>query len=561
MATHPRWIGIVGVLVQDTEGHVNQALFDALTVLQHRGQDAAGMVTASTTPGSRLNLKKSNGLVKEVFQQRDMEELQGNIGLGHVRYPTAGSSSCAEAQPLYTNCPHGLCIAHNGTLTNTAELRDILIAEHRHLNTSSDSEVLLNIFAKELEASIRKAPPATGQNHHQVARENIFDAVQKVIQSCTGGYAVIMLIAGVGLLGFRDPNGIRPLVFGKSQTGTGTNYVFSSESVAIDSLGYELERDVQPAEAILIQTNGHVHTQVCHPSPKLNPCVFEYVYFARPDSVMDGVPVYESRLRMGEKLALKIMREHPDHGIDVVVPIPDTSRASALQCAYTLGCPFREGFIKNRYIARTFIMPGQASRRKNVRLKLNTIKNEFKGKNVLLVDDSIVRGTTSKEIVAMARDAGPNKIFFCSAAPEIKFPNVYGIDIPTRTELIAHNRTTEEIARHIGVDWLVYQDLEDLEESIRSVNPEMDGFDSSCFSGSYVTPDIDEAYLTSLEASKQKQRPKLSGKMGAANGVANGTAAAGGGPPAAAAAAEDAGECEALHNPKRAKIEDPAHLA
>lgn len=512
--------GIVGVLLENPEQSVNQMLFDALTVLQHRGQDAAGMVTTASTPGARLELRKDTGLAKEVFSQEAMTSLVGNVGIGHVRYPTAGSKSlCAEAQPLYTNYPHGLCIAHNGTLTNTDELRQSLRENRRHVNTGSDSEVLLNIFAQELELVGRqKSLVADGQDNSVkrddegdgfscARREDVFAAATNVIRKCTGGYAVVMLVAGVGMLAFRDPNGIRPLVYGFKKGEDGNSVcVMSSESVAIDALGLPLTRDVKPGEAVLVDFQGNLYSQQCEPAAKLRPCIFEYVYFARPDSIMDSISVYESRLRMGEKLALKIMRERPNHGIDVVIPIPDTSRASALQCAYTLGCPFREGFIKNRYIARTFIMPGQNTRRKSVRLKLNTIKSEFRGKNVLLVDDSIVRGTTSREIVAMAREAGPKNVYFVSAAPEIKFPNVYGIDIPTRTELIAHNRTNDEIAASIGVDWLLYQDLADLEESVRSLNPAIDGFESSCFSGQYITPEIDANYLDILEASRSPKK-------------------------------------------------------
>jgi len=526
--------GIVGVLIDDEDANVNQQVFDALTVLQHRGQDAAGMVTTSSRPGSHLELRKDNGLVKEVFSEEHMRSLLGNIGVGHVRYPTAGTKShAAEAQPLYTNYPHGLCIAHNGTLTNTKAMRTLLREHHRHVNTGSDSEVLLNVFAVELESALKaseslakqratsgggagektksKKAKTTKKGEDETAAMAAMAAVaatrEDVLAAAKG---VIEKVTGVGLLGFRDPNGIRPLVFGSKTTDGRTTTVLSSESVAIDALGLDLVRDVAPGEAVLIDFQGQVHTQQCAPdTAKLTPCIFEYVYFARPDSVMDGVPVYESRLRMGESLAHKIMRTRPeDHkAIDVVIPIPDTSRASALQCAYTLGCPFREGFIKNRYIARTFIMPGQAARKKSVRLKLNTIKSEFAGKNVLLVDDSIVRGTTAREIVDMAWEAGAKKVFFVSAAPAIKWPNVYGIDIPTRTELIAHERTESEIAASIGVDWLIYQDLPDLEECVRSCSNGhlSQGFESSCFSGCYVTPEIDEDYLQELEASRVKK--------------------------------------------------------
>mmetsp|Transcript_58113 Transcript_58113/g.131680 ORF Transcript_58113/g.131680 Transcript_58113/m.131680 type:complete len:560 (+) Transcript_58113:71-1750(+) len=557
--------GIVGVLVEDPNVNVNQLLFDAMTVLQHRGQDAAGMVTTSSRARAHLEMRKDNGLVKEVFEEQHMLKLVGNIGLGHVRYPTAGTKSlCAEAQPLYTNYPHGLAIAHNGTLTNTDHLRDILVENHRHINTGSDSEVLLNIFAMELETAMKKnSRSGMSPRAEQVtaSREDLFAAATRTIATVTGGYAVILLVAGVGVLGFRDPNGIRPLCFGSSKMATGTTSaapggketlvetsvgatVMSSESVAIDALGVKLSRDVAPGEAVLVDLDGTVHSQQCCPTAKLMPCLFEYVYFARPDSIMDSVPVYESRLRMGEKLALKIMRERPNHGIDVVIPIPDTSRASALQCAYTLGVPFREGFIKNRYIARTFIMPGQAARKKSVRLKLNTIKSEFEGKNVLLVDDSIVRGTTSREIVEMSRSAGAKKVFLVSAAPEIKWPNVYGIDIPTRTELIAHERSNDEIAKQIDVDWLIYQDLADLEESVRSLNPKIDGFEGSCFSGEYITPEVDMAYLENLEASRKSDKP-----------------------PAYAAETSDTkskaptGDCEGLANQQNKRRREEGHLA
>eukprot|EP00980_Cylindrotheca_fusiformis_P022280 scaffold9176_cov129-Cylindrotheca_fusiformis.AAC.4 len=454
---------------------VNQLLFDGLTVLQHRGQDAAGIVTSDR---GRLHLRKDNGLVRDVFQQHHMEELRGNVGLGHVRYPTAGSSSCAEAQPLYTNYPHGICVAHNGNLTNTDALYNRMTSSQRHVNTDSDSELLLNLFAETL----------TQQEQNSDNRiDSVFATCREVMHDVKGGYATVYYINGVGLVGFRDPHGIRPLVFGCrsndpedtrkkwttdmiKDTATQLDYALSSESVAIDTLGFHLVRDVRPGEAIFVDMiSGNCHVRQCVENATPAPCIFEYVYFARPDSIMDGVSVYESRLKMGELLAEKIKRVHPIHGIDVVIPIPDTSRTSALQAAYYLGCPFREGFIKNRYIARTFIMPGQATRKKSVRLKLNTIKSEFAGRNVLLVDDSIVRGTTANEIVQMARDAGARQVFFCSAAPPIRYPNIYGIDIPTREELIAYEREEEEIASKIGCDWVVYQDLEDLETSVKAV--------------------------------------------------------------------------------------------
>jgi amidophosphoribosyltransferase len=484
--------GILGLLLADEDAFVNQALFDGLTVLQHRGQDAAGIVTADKD--GRLHLRKDNGLVKDVFQTHHMTELVGNIGLGHCRYPTAGSSSCAEAQPLYTNHPYGMCVVHNGNLTNTEALRDLVRERYnRHINTGSDSEVLLNVVAEELSAEIKGPGKAKGEDMASI----IFAAMGRAIQTCEGGYAGLYLINGVGLVAVRDPHGIRPLVFGTRKNKLAENgnkrldYCFASESVAIDTLGFNLERDVGPGEVIFVDMRtGVMHSKVVYENASLSPCIFEYVYFARPDSIMDGVSVYESRLKMGELLAAKILKKYPEHDIDVVIPIPDTSRTSALQAAYMLGRPFREGFIKNRYIARTFIMPGQETRKKSVRLKLNTIKSEFAGRNVLLVDDSVVRGTTAKEIVQMAREAGANKVYLTSAAPPIRYPNIYGIDIPTRNELIAFERNEEEIAERLGSDWIVYQDLADLEESVRDSCEEgktLEHFDTSCFSGTYVT--------------------------------------------------------------------------
>lgn len=490
--------GIIGLLLADEEACVNQLLFDGLTVLQHRGQDAAGIVTAERS--RRLHLRKDNGLVKDVFHTHHMMELRGNLGLGHVRYPTAGSSSCAEAQPLYTNHPYGICVAHNGNLTNTDSLTNyVRDVSQRHVNTDSDSELLLNIFAESM--------ASRGKLSADDMVNTVFAAVENVMERCEGGYAGLYLINGVGLVGFRDPHGIRPIVFGTrpSKTKIGAqDYVMASESVAIDTLGFKLDRDVKPGEAIFIDmaSGGVCHTRQCHHSSVLSPCIFEYVYFARPDSIMDGVSVYESRLKMGEKLAYKIMRDLPNHDIDVVIPIPDTSRTSALQAAYILGRPYREGFIKNRYIARTFIMPGQETRKKSVRLKLNTIKSEFAGRNVLLVDDSIVRGTTANEIIQMARDAGAKNVYFTSAAPAIRYPNIYGIDIPTRRELVAYERNNDEIAKKIGCDWIVYQDLSDLKDSITessSPNNVLTEFDASCFSGKYVTGEtIGNAYFQRL---------------------------------------------------------------
>jgi len=490
--------GILGLLLADEDEHVNQMLFDGLTVLQHRGQDAAGIVTSER---GRLHLRKDNGLVKDVFQTHHMIDLRGNFGLGHVRYPTAGSSSCAEAQPLYTNFPHGICVAHNGNLTNAEEMAEYCRKDlGRHINTDSDSEVLLNVFADSL---IKRETKQGGT----CDVETIFSAVETIMKSCKGGYAGMYLINGIAMVGFRDPNGIRPIAFGtrKSKTLAGkTDYAFASESVAIDTLGFELVRDLEPSEAIIVTVDGKVHTRRLLPEAEIHhaPCIFEYVYFARPDSIMDGISVYESRLKMGEKLGDQILERFPDHDIDVVMPIPDTSRTSAVQAAYVLGRPYREGFIKNRYIARTFIMPGQETRKKSVRLKLNTIKSEFAGRNVLLVDDSIVRGTTATEIIQMAREAGANKVYLCSAAPPIRFPNIYGIDIPTRQELIAYERNEEEIAKKLGCEWVVYQRLKDLEESVREAGecPDQE-YESSCFSGTYVTGEtIKDPYFQKLFA-------------------------------------------------------------
>jgi len=505
--------GIIGLLLANEDDFVNQMLFDGLTVLQHRGQDSAGIVTAEK---KRLNLRKDNGLVKDVFQDHHMMQLRGNVGLGHVRYPTAGSSSCAEAQPLYTNHPFGICVAHNGNLVNTEELETFSVDGcQRHINTDSDSELLLNIFAE----GLTHLPFKEALEKHDVA-SIIFKAMEELMSKCKGGYAGLFLINGVGLVGFRDPHGIRPIVFGTrdsksvvDENSQSLDYVMSSESVAIDTLGFNLIRDIKAGEAIFIDMNTHeFRAKQCHVNASLSPCIFEYVYFARPDSIMDGVSVYESRLKMGEKLAYKILQTYPDHDIDVVIPIPDTSRTSALQTAYVLGRPFREGFIKNRYIARTFIMPGQATRKKSVRLKLNTIKSEFIGRNVLLVDDSIVRGTTAREIVQMARDAGANKVYLISAAPPIRYPNIYGIDIPTREELIAFRRDEDEIATQLGCDWVIYQGLHDLKDSVReSCSPEVpiSDFDASCFSGVYVTgetitdPYFDKLYRLRNESAKQ----------------------------------------------------------
>lgn len=485
--------GVFGLLAHEP---VNQLLYDGLQMLQHRGQDAAGIATME---GSTFHMHKGKGMVREVFRTRNMRDLTGNIGIGHVRYPTAGNAgSSAEAQPFYVSSPFGIVLAHNGNLTNTDELYENVCNKHlRHVNTGSDSEVLLNVLAHEL----RKELIHDGGSRLSV--EQIFNAVGRLHQRVRGAYGVVALIAGYGLLAFRDPFGIRPLVLGKQDNADGTSdWGVASESVVFNSLAYETVRDVAPGEAVFIGLDGKVHSKQCAPDSQLKPCLFEYVYFARPDSVIDGVSIYESRVKMGVTLAEKVKKELDLNEIDVVMPIPDTSRPSAMELAHHLGKPYREGFIKNRYIGRTFIMPGQATRKKSVRQKLNPMPSEFEGKNILLVDDSIVRGTTSREIVEMARAAGAKKVFFASAAPEVRYPNVYGIDMPTREELIANGRTAAEVAAEISADGCVFQDLDDLENVIRSMNPKIDGFDSSCFSGCYVTGDIDEQYLNRLSDSK-----------------------------------------------------------
>ena len=467
---------------------VNQELYDALTVLQHRGQDAAGIVTCER---GRLHLRKDTGLTRDVFTDDQMFKLKGNMGIAHVRYPTAGCTSSAEAQPFYVNSPFGLTLAHNGNLTNTEELKQALFLEdQRHINTDSDSEVLLNVFAHELQ-SLGKL---------DLSVDDIFQAVSGVHRRCRGAYAVVIMIAGVGILGFRDPHGIRPIVFGERKSEQGSEFMIASESVALDVLGFELIRDIEPGEAVFIEESGILHTQQCAESTDHCPCIFEYVYFARPDSIIDRISVYKARLRMGEKLAKKVQREWLDHDIDVVIPIPDTSRTAALQMANILGVKYREGFIKNRYIGRTFIMPGQKMREKSVKQKLNAIGLEFDGKNVLLVDDSIVRGTTSEQIIQIARDAGAKKVYFASAAPPVRYPNVYGIDMPAAHELIAHNRTEEEVCVAIGADKVIYQDLNDLIDAVRKGNQTIEHFDTSCFSKEYITGDIDDAYLERTEA-------------------------------------------------------------
>lgn len=476
--------GIVGMVATSP---VNQSLYDALTVLQHRGQDAAGIVTICD---GNFKQRKANGLVKDVFETKHMMRLKGNIGIGHVRYPTAGSSSAAEAQPFYVNSPYGIALAHNGNLTNVQELAKRCDEIHRHVNTTSDSEVLLNIFAHEISLCESK----------QITPNEIFGAVSRVNKLIRGAYGVVSLIIGVGLVAFRDPNGIRPLVLGERVDENGKKeYIVASESVALDILGFSLVRDVAPGEAVFISEQGELHTALCAENPQLNPCIFEYVYFARPDSIMNGVSVYAARVHMGTMLGEKIKRDFKDLDIDVVIPIPETSCDIAVEIAKCLGVPYRQGFVKNRYIGRTFIMPGQKMRKKSVRNKLNPIPAEFKGKKVLLVDDSIVRGTTSGQIVDMAHEAGAEKVYFASAAPEIRYPNVYGIDMPSSEELIAYGKTVDEVCSLIRADALIYQSLDDLKKAVQLENPALTQFETSVFSGEYVTNDIDEAYLSFID--------------------------------------------------------------
>jgi amidophosphoribosyltransferase len=477
--------GIVGIV---GKGPVNQALYDALLVLQHRGQDAAGIVTCE---GRRLHLRKDNGLARDVFHTRHMLKLRGNMGIGHVRYPTAGCASSAEAQPFYVNSPYGVTLAHNGNLINAGRLKKELFQDDlRHINTDSDSEILLNIFAHELQA----------QGKLEADENDIFKAVAAVHRRCRGGYAAVAMIAGRGILGFRDPHGIRPVVVGRRESDDGSEYMIASESVSLDTLGFDLIGDLAPGQAVFIDTDGNMHSHQCAEQPVLSPCLFEFVYFARPDSIIDNISVHKARSRMGRKLAAKIMREWGEERIDVVIPIPDTSRTAALQLANDLGVRYTEGFIKNRYIGRTFIMPGQKVRKKSVRQKLNAIDLEFRNKNVLLVDDSIVRGTTSQQIVQMAREAGARKVYFASAAPPVRFPNVYGIDMPAASELVAYGRSEEEVGREIGADRLIFQSLEDLIDAVQKKGKShVDCFDTSVFNGEYVTGDVTPDYLGLLE--------------------------------------------------------------
>ena len=477
--------GIVGVV---SSAPVNQLIYDALLLLQHRGQDAAGIVTQQEC---KFFMHKAKGMVRDVFRTRNMRSLPGNCGLGQVRYPTAGNAySEEEAQPFYVNAPFGIVLVHNGNLTNAHALKaELFSTDHRHINTESDSEVLLNVLAHEIEKTTRGLP---------LQPHDLFEAVRRVHRRIKGSYAVIVMIAGHGLLAFRDPFGIRPLCIGH---GEGTVLV-ASESVALEGTSNKFERNVAPGEAVFIDLAGKVHAQQCAEHPVLHPCIFEYVYLARPDSVMDGISVYQARLNLGETLAKRVISTVPPNEIDVVIPIPESSRPSAAQLAQLLGLPYREGFVKNRYVGRTFIMPGQSVRKKSVRQKLNVIASEFKGRNVLLVDDSIVRGTTSREIVQMARDAGARKVYMASAAPPVRYPNVYGIDMPTSDELVAHNRTVEQIRQLIGCDALIYQDVDGMKKAIGSLNPEINGFDASCFDGVYVTGDITAADIERLNANR-----------------------------------------------------------
>ncbi|GAB4568645.1 MAG: amidophosphoribosyltransferase [Rhizobacter sp.] len=484
--------GIVGVI---SKSPVNQLIYDALLLLQHRGQDAAGIVTMQ---GTKCFMHKARGMVRDVFRTRNMRALPGPVGLGQVRYPTAGNAySEEEAQPFYVNAPFGIVLVHNGNLTNAHTLKQELFdIDRRHINTTSDTEVLINILAHELGVAARDLP---------LSPEEVFKAVRAVHKRLKGSYAVVALIAGYGLLAFRDPYGIRPLCFGETVTPDGREVMVASESVAIEGTGHTVIRDVAPGEAVFIDLEGQIHTQQCADNPSLNPCMFEFVYLARPDSVMDGVSVYQARLNMGETLAQRLISTIRPNEIDVVIPIPESSRPSAMQLAQKIGKPYREGFVKNRYVGRTFIMPGQGVRKKSVRQKLNAIGVEFKGRNVLLVDDSIVRGTTSKEIVQMARDAGARKVYMASAAPPVRYPNVYGIDMPTSEELIAHNRSIEEIRQFIGADALIYQDVDAMKKVVMTLNPKLAGFEASCFDGHYVTGDVSIADFDAMATQRKSQ--------------------------------------------------------
>ncbi|MFM1568872.1 MAG: amidophosphoribosyltransferase [SAR86 cluster bacterium] len=484
--------GVVGVV---SKSEVSPMIYDALTVLQHRGQDAAGIATCHQ---DKFHLRKQLGLVRDVFRDTHMVGLRGSMGIGHLRYPTAGSQDRELAQPMYVNSPYGISISHNGNLTNKDEISQILTDENlRFLSTDSDSEVLLNVFAHELQKQGTSSP----------TQKEIFKAVRATHKRIRGAYSVIFMINGVGIVGFRDPFGIRPLIFGSRENDLlGPDYMLASESTVLDTLGFNIISDVEPGEAVFVNTEGEMFREACIDNPIHTPCIFEYVYLARPDAVIDNISVHKSRMRMGEALAEKINKLKPDHDIDVVIPIPESSTTSALQLANTLGIKYTEGFVKNRYIGRTFIMPFQEKREKSVRQKLNPIEFEFKNKVVLLVDDSIVRGTTSRQIIEMARTAGAKKVYFASAAPPIRYQNVYGIDMAATTELIAHNRTEDEISELIGADWLIYQDLEDLIESAKYGNPSIQQFECSVFDGKYITADIDRSYLQKLEETRSDDK-------------------------------------------------------
>ena len=488
--------GIIGIVGKQA---VTPSIYDSLTILQHRGQDAAGIATLD---GHKIRLFKGNGLVADVFSKEELIKLKGTVGIGHVRYPTAGSDSLDEAQPFYVNSPYGIVLGHNGNLINAAELKkELFDSDRRHLNTESDSEVLLNVIAHEL----HRIGPAGMQP------QDVLKAVDGVHQRCKGAYSVIAMISGKGILGFRDPHGIRPAVLGYKDTDKGREYAIASESVALDTLDFVLMRDLEPGESVFITLDGELHTHVSKYAEAASPCIFEYVYFARPDSLLDEISVYKARLRMGQALANRILKEWPDHDIDVVIPIPDTSRTAALPLAYDLDVKYREGFIKYRYIGRTFIMPGQEQRQRSVRHKLNAVSLEFRGKNVLLVDDSIVRGTTSRQIIQMAREAGARKVYFASASPPVRFPNIYGIDMPAPSELIASGRNEKEIEEILGADRLIYQNLDDLIEACREGNPGITRYDTSCFSGEYVTG-VEDGYLDDLQNRRSDQAKRESGQ-------------------------------------------------
>ena len=486
--------GVVGLV---SKNEVSPLIYEALTVIQHRGQDAAGIATLEE---GRLHTRKQIGLVRDVFREKHINELRGQIGIGHVRYPTAGGASREFSQPLYVNSPYGISISHNGNLVNAEQLtKELYKDNYRHLNTSSDSEVILNVFAHELQQASSFNPTP----------EQIFKAVEKTHLRLRGAYSVLLMISGVGLVGIRDPKGIRPLILGKKDNDLiGSDYMIASESPALSALEFEIEGDLKPGEAVFITLDGEIHRKVCHNKPSKNPCIFEYVYLARPDAVIDGISVMRSRLRMGQKLGKKILETYPDHDIDAVIPIPESSTSSAIEVAKTLNVNYREGFVKNRYIGRTFIMPKQELRKKSVRRKLNPIPFEFKDKNVLLVDDSIVRGTTSREIVEMARSVGAKKVYFASAAPPVRYQNVYGIDMAATAELIAHQRSDEQIADFIGADWLIYQDLDDLIESAKEGNPKISNFETSVFDGDYICGSVTKNYLTNLEIERKDANKK-----------------------------------------------------